>query len=178
MPIPVLSDPFWRKALFDEAPVALVVSGSDGVVVDSNMAMAALVGYTVEEIEGGLFYSLFHTAEQAAIRHGVASLDVGDAFEICARIAHRSGHYHYTRLHIRRGEGRLVCHVILLVSDGSVTVSTPDGVADQILNVRPKLTLTELVLNNPGGAAAVGVALLIVIGRDKLVELIKLWLMN
>jgi integral membrane sensor domain MASE1 len=55
-------------------------------------------------------------------------------------------------------------------------VRTPEGVADQILTVRPRMTLLELVMVNPAMSAVVGVVLLVLIGREKLVEIIKLWL--
>lgn len=178
MSIPtILSDSFWRTALFDEAPVAILVCRDDGLVHACNLALAALVGYTTAEVEGGSFFSFFHAAEQPAIRRGIASLGAGASFDICARLAHRSGSYHYARLHIARGDDtRLVCHVILLVSDGTVAVRTPEGVADQIFTVRPRMTLLELVMVNPAMSAVVGVVLLVLIGREKLVEIIKLWL--
>lgn len=175
----IFSDPVWKATLFDHAPVAILVCSRNGVVRAGNMAFAALAGYTVGELEGQTLWAYIHAAEHKAIRGGLNDMESGGSFELCVRLAHRSGRYQFVRLHVAGGDSSeiILCHLIAIVTEGDVAVTTPEGQPNQLINVSPlPPSLVQLAMQNPRMAIAVACGLLVIIGREHLVELLKLWL--
>ncbi len=82
------------KASFNQAPVGMVLSGSDRRIFKANKKFCDLIGYSNEELQGQLFYELTYDDDLEISHKAVESLFSGEKEKInlIKRYVHKDGH--------------------------------------------------------------------------------------
>ena len=62
---------------FDEAPLGIVLVGSDGAVQDCNTAFAGLIGYKIQEVEGENLQKFISKEDQENVLRAVSQIEQG-----------------------------------------------------------------------------------------------------
>ena len=99
---------------FERAPVGLAIAYGDGIVLRANPAFAAMLGYSVEEMQGKTIADMNHPEDLAASRANVERMLRGesDAYEMTKRYVQKDGRFIWVRLHVSwlrdRDDGRFL----------------------------------------------------------------------
>lgn len=164
----------WAAALFDECPVPLAVVAADHRFSRCNDAYCGLVGYARAELLARTWQSITHPDDVAGDQDG-ADRARGDEernhYAVVKRYLTKSGTVAWVNLHVRAvfEEGRFTCYFIV-----AIPIASPSAAGD---GLKPKTTgFVEWAKKNPRDSLILALAAGLFIGRDELIELLKLWL--
>ena len=178
-----IPSPMWRAGFYSEAPVAVALVDSSGRFVDCNDRFCQIVGYSRFELTQRTWQSITHyddiASDEASIKDLAGAPD--DNFEATKRFVHKVGHAIWVVTHVRQlrqDTGAIVCllvHCVPLLAGGSHSVNTGSGGGNpQHVEVRPAVSWIDLIRDNPKPTLVAFVGLLLVVGRDGIVALLKL----
>ena len=79
------------RAAFEDAPIGMSIAGLDGRIVRANAAVADLLGYPIEELEGLHFSEYSFEEDLDATRDALSRLSAGEIVRYEKRIVRRDG---------------------------------------------------------------------------------------
>ncbi len=90
------------RAVFEAAPVGVVVTTKDGTIIQTNPALSRLLGWTVDELRGSHFRDFTHPEDLEPNVELLNQLSAGDinGYEMEMRYIHRTGRLLWVRLSI------------------------------------------------------------------------------
>lgn len=171
MQLPKLT-PDWQAIIFDEAAPPMALVAANHRFVRCNDAYCDLVGYARSELLGRTWQSITAGDDIDGDLKGAEALASDRANHICTiekRYRTKHGALVWVKLHVRsvwikdRFDGYYVT---------ALPITSPvQG------KVEPKsVGIYEWASNNPKDAAIIGLAGILLLGRDEFIELLKLWL--
>jgi PAS domain S-box-containing protein len=178
------SSAMWSAGFYAEAPLAIALVDLRGRFVDCNTSFAELLGYTTQELERRTKRDITHPECWAGTdaAYKAASRDSSRActFHSAIRLIHKSGAQIWVTQHTRalwteqqQFVGFLV-HCVPMAVTGTVTIKTPSDQPDQHIEVHPALTWFDLVRQNPWQTLVALSGLVVFLGHDHVMELLKL----
>jgi PAS domain S-box-containing protein len=109
------------QSIFESASIGIVVADMQGVIQQANPAMAQLLGYTPEELQGVSFRDVTHPDDLTSNVDLLDALNRGEIerYELEKRYLHRSGQVVWVQLTVSRFPGRAgdAPRIIGLVAD-------------------------------------------------------------
>lgn len=163
-------DSTWRKCLFDESPVAMVVVAPEHRFVRSNASFCELVGYSHSELHVRTWQSITHPDDVSGDQAGAESLKHDPSsgiYTVTKRYLHKRGHSVWVNLHVRGVWDGGKFHSYFVVAQPSPEQS------DQQQAIVPKQSPLEWLKNHPKDALLMGAAASLILGRDTLLEIVK-----
>jgi len=162
----------WVAALFDECPVPMAVVAADHRFSRCNDAYCALTGFARGELLARKWQSITHPDDVDGDQDGADRVRGDDArnhYSVVKRYLTKNGGVAWVNLHVRAifEEGRFSCYFVI-----AVPLASHDATA-----IIPKPTgFVEWSKRNPRDAIILALAAGLFVGRDELIELLKLWL--
>lgn len=169
-----LSEP-WADALFNDAPVAMVLVAADHRFARCNDAFCLLTGYARAELLSRTWQSITHPDDVAGDMDGAERVRHDrehPAYAAIKRYIRKDGRITWVNLHVRavfEGEHFVTFFVVALPLD---VVSTTNAITP----AASSRSFLEWAKHNPKDAIIIALALSLFLGRDTVVELLRLWI--
>ncbi|MFF5078413.1 PAS domain S-box protein [Actinoplanes sp. NPDC000266] len=135
------------RSAFDNSPLGMALTSlrpdNLGVVLQSNAAMAAITGYSIEDLVGGHVHQFHHPYDHAETDRHLAALCAGDVDTaiVSKRYRHADGHLVWVQIHgaVVRDEAGVPHYLITQVQD----VTASRAIDEQLRQRAQLLDLTQ-----------------------------------
>lgn len=161
--------------LFRETPIPLALVRPDHRFAKCNSAYCQLVGFTEGQLLNRTWQSITHPDDVEGYQSGANQLAAdpdADSYTIDKRYVTQRGYVIYVRINvtaIRTPDGQFAGYYV-------IAFPQPDHTDQQQPAVAKPLSIGQWIVRNPKDAIIVGLGAIVFLGKDTLVELIKLYL--
>lgn len=170
----------WDAALFEQAPVPMAVVAPDHHFVRCNAAYCELVGYSKGELTGRTWQSITHPDDLYGDQLGAEEVKHNHSqpnYTISKRYLSKRGSVVWVNLFVRGvwQDEKFCCYFITAIRQPySRCQGCPGDEGKPTLPVGRVGSITEWAKENPKDAVIVVTALAAFLGRDAVLDLIKL----
>jgi PAS domain S-box-containing protein len=169
MQLPKLTQ-HWQAVIFDESPVPMALVHPSHRFARCNDAYCELVGYSRSELLSRAWQSITAGDDIDGDLKGAESLasdDNNQIYTVEKRYRTKQGSLVWVKLHVRAVwlEGLFEGYYVTALPIPRPGLATPGT-----------LSLFDWVKDNPKDATIVGLAGVLLLGREEFIELLKLWL--
>jgi len=163
-------DSTWRRCLFDESPIGMVLVAPNHRFVRSNGAFNSIVGYSHSELYIRTWQSITHPDDVSGDQSGAEELkrdQKSDIYTVTKRYIHKRGHSVWVNLHVRAVWSNDEFHSYFVIA-----IPCQEQ-AEHRITITPKQSVFDWIKANPRDAMLMGGAASLIIGRDTLLEIVK-----
>jgi len=132
---------------FERMPAALAIVHADGLVLRANVAFAAMLGYSAEEMRGRNIVDLSHADDLPASRASIERLWRSESvsYRLTKRYIHKDGRIVWVEAHVSWLRDRHDSRLLLHVTDVTAEKESRDALAKSELQLRQMVAAVDQI---------------------------------